>query len=397
MPFCWPAPAPAAGAPVGHIPLQQAWHIGPDPYLARVMLPSDGAHPEEGHGGEDNEALVPPALREVVAAIPRRLARPEHLTRWALAEDFDSINVAANAAERLERSRFEYIETQAGEAAPASPLYRLPAHEQYWLATMQQIRLVSALILSIITDGCGLDLDLVKGPAPPIFLPNLPSARAEAAFVAEAVAAGVTAGIMQQCTRGDLICVLPLGVTFNRAGKRLLIWDGCHVNAHLHEEDFCMETLQREGRTLFGDARYGGTVDISAAYHHVHKRQDAIPYLGFEWEGQFYRFLVLPLGLATAPRVFTAVMGHTVRFLHYVGIRLLPYLDDLIFAAETAREALTMGQMLLHILPRFGWLVHPNKCAGCAEPTARFVALGTVMDLAAQQYSVPADKLRERS
>ena len=80
-----------------------------------------------------------------------------------------------------------------------------------------------------------------------------------------------------------------------------------------------------------------------------------------------------------------------------MGIRLLPYLDDLIFAAETAREALTMGQMLLHILPRFGWLVHPNKCAGCAEPTARFVALGTVMDLAAQQYSVPADKLRERS
>ena len=27
-----------------------------------------------------------------------------------------------------------------------------------------------------------------------------------------------------------------------------------------------------------------------AAYHHVHMRPDAIPYLGFEWQGQFYRF-----------------------------------------------------------------------------------------------------------
>ena len=224
-PFSWPAPAPAAGAPAGGIPLQQARHIGPDPYLARVMLPSDGANPEEGHLGGDDEALVPPTLREVVAAIPRRLARPEHQTRWSPAGDFDRINVAANAAERLKRHRFEYIETQAGEATPASPLYRLWAQRPYWLATMQQIWLVSALSLrvSIITDGCGLDWDPVKGPAPPVFLPNLPSGRTEAAFVAEAVAAGVTAGIMQPCMRGDLICVLPLGVAFNRASKRQLI------------------------------------------------------------------------------------------------------------------------------------------------------------------------------
>ena len=53
----------------------------------------------------------------------------------------------------------------------------------------------------------------------------------------------------------------------------------------------------------------------------MHMRQDAIPYLGFEW---FYRFLLLPFGLATAPRIFTAVMCHTVRFLRYVGIRLPP-------------------------------------------------------------------------
>ena len=57
--------------------------------------------------------------------------------------------------------------------------------------------------------------------------------------------------------------------------------------------------------------------------------------------GQFYRVLALPVGLATAPRILTAVMGHTVRLLCYVEIRVLPYLNDLIFAAATARYALT--------------------------------------------------------
>ena len=61
---------------------------------------------------------------------------------------------------------------------------------------------------------------------------------------------------MQPCARSDLIGVLPLGVAFNRAGKRRLIWDGSQVNAYLREEEFSMETLQRESRALFGDARY---------------------------------------------------------------------------------------------------------------------------------------------
>ena len=151
---------------------------------------------------------------------------------------------------------------------PAAPA---PGPRSYWLATMQQIGLVSALVLSMITDGCGLGRDSANGPAPLVLLPNLPSG----------------------CARSDLICVLPLGFAFNRAGKRCRIWDGRHLNAHLRDEDFRLETLQREGRALRDNARYGGTVDVSAAYHHVHMRPDAIPNLGLERQDRFYGFLVL--------------------------------------------------------------------------------------------------------
>ena len=58
---------------------------------------------------------------------------------------------------------------------------------------------------------------------------------------------------------------------------------------------------------IFGNACFGGTVDVSAAYHHEHMRPDALSGiydLGFEWQGHFFRFLPLPFGLATTPRIF---------------------------------------------------------------------------------------------
>ena len=138
-------------------------------------------------------------------------------------------------------------------------------------------------------------------------LPNRPTAFANAGFVSKAVAERVAAGTMQPCGPADVVCILPLQVAFNSAGKPRLVWDGTHVNEHLPEEPFRMETLQREGRSLFERAGWGGTVDISSAYHHIHMHPASLPYLGFEWEGQLYRYAVLPFGLSTAPRIFTTV------------------------------------------------------------------------------------------
>ena len=46
------------------------------------------------------------------------------------------------------------------------------------------------MVLSIITDGCSLDWDPAKRPVAPVLLMNLPSTRAEEAFVSEANLAG---------------------------------------------------------------------------------------------------------------------------------------------------------------------------------------------------------------
>ena len=144
-----------------------------------------------------------------------------------------------------------------------------------------------------------------------------------------------------------------------------------------------METLQKEGRSLFERSVFGGTCDISQAYHHIEMAASATLYLGFEWAGVCYCFAVLPFGLSSAPWLFTTVMGHLVRFIRYKGG------DDVIFGAKSAGDALTGAQRILHILQSFGWLIHPTKCVGTSVAVQAFTALGTLVDLATQTYSVP--------
>ena len=89
------------------------------------------------------------------------------------------------------------------------------------------------------------------------------------------MAEGVLAGSMVTYSRSELWCILPLGVVINVAGKLRLIWDGGHVNRQLPKRKFQMKTLQRDGRALFERSAWGGTCDLSSAYHHVEMHLEA--------------------------------------------------------------------------------------------------------------------------
>ena len=197
---------------------------------------------------------------------------------------------------------------------------------------------------------------------------------------------------MRRCTRAELTCILPPGVAVNSAGKLRLIWDGRHLNRHLPRYKFRMEPLQSEGRALFERSAWGGTADLSSAYHHIEIHGDSTGYLSFEWQGEFFYFAVLPFGISTAPWLFTTVMGHCGRFLRSpgLGLDLLLYLHDRVLAAATAAGSLSAARTLLNTLRNIGWLVDEAECTGTSEALQIFTALGTAVDLATQVYRVPA-------
>jgi hypothetical protein len=288
-----------------------------------------------------------------------------------------------------EGTRPELREELLSSKQPAqSPLHRLRQHRPYWLDKMKVMGTICALTLSILATGYRLDWDPATGPALPVFQSNHPSASMHREFTREAVATGAAMGIMRPCSRDFLTCILPLGVVANSAGKLRLIWDGRWVNTFLRVVRFSMETLQTEGRSLFSGCSHGGTFDISQAFHHVDMDPSTFPFLGFEWEGLFYHFTVLPFGLSCAPRIFTLVMQTTVAYLRWRGCRLMVFLDDLPFAQTSIRAATHQASIMLHELEAFGWLINPDKCVGLYAALHVFKSLGTMVNLLKQQFTM---------
>jgi hypothetical protein len=74
-------------------------------------------------------------------------------------------------------------------------------------------------------------------------------------------------------------------------------------------------------------------LDLKAGYHHFKMAPEARRFLGFQFEGKFYVWNVLPFGLALAPKIFTALISPVIKFLSRQGIRIVDYLDDFLLLA----------------------------------------------------------------
>ena len=78
-------------------------------------------------------------------------------------------------------------------------------------------------------------------------------------------------------------------------------------------------------------SRLAGKIDLKDAYFVVPVWKDHRKYLRFVWKGSLLEFACLPFGQSAAPRLFTKVLKPVVALLRRAGIRLIIYLDDLLF------------------------------------------------------------------
>ena len=78
--------------------------------------------------------------------------------------------------------------------------------------------------------------------------------------------------------------------------------------------------------------------DLKSGYHHIDIFGPYRQFLGFCWEKQgskqFYMFIVLPLGLATACYAFTKLLRALVKYWRSQGLCAILYLDDGIIAVS---------------------------------------------------------------
>ena len=192
--------------------------------------------------------------------------------------------------------------------------------------------------------------------------------------------------------------VIPKG---RASGKWRLITDlSFPENASVNDgisPDLCtlaytsVERVARAAHSL-GPGALLAKADVKSAYRLVPVHPEDRHLLGMEWKGVYYVDTMLPFGLRSAPKIFTAVadaLEWCVRQRGVVGID--HYLDDFVIVAPPESAACkTYITKFEEECRALGVTLAPEKKEG---PTTCLVFLGIVIDTVAGCLSLPADKL----
>ena len=141
-----------------------------------------------------------------------------------------------------------------------------------------------------------------------------------------------------------------------------------------------------------GEGSLLAKVDIESAYCLVPVHPEDRLLLGIEWKGSCYCDGMLPFGLRSAPKVFTAVADALEWCIRREGVeRVFHYLDDFIIVALPLSD---QCQIDLNTLKRVcSWLGVPLAAHKREGPSMKLTFLGIEIDTIRGTLRLPVDKL----
>ena len=234
----------------------------------------------------------------------------------------------------------------------------------------------------------GVPLVWKKGAPPKCHYINRdPSCHIHQEFVNARVGEYVQAGAIKEVPVGFLHCCLPVKVVQSGAtGKLRFIVAACFVNDYVVNPKFTYETLDAVA-TVLQQGDWMGKVDAASGYHSIPLHQDYWKYLGFSWEGKYYCFKVLVMGLCSAPFVYTMIMRQLTKFWRGLGVFLHQYLDDTWWRSATVKHWLFSAKLIIQTLYDCGFWLGLDKCG--LIPMQLIEQVGVMIDSAHMTYALP--------
>ena len=162
-------------------------------------------------------------------------------------------------------------------------------------------------------------------------------------------------------------------------GKMRLVIDLSSLNQWLDCPTFQLDHVQVIRESL-SPGMWATSIDLSDAYLHIPIHPVFWQYLVFQVGNKRYQFMVLPFGLNTAPRVFSAVMKALKKWARRHGILLFQYLDDWLLLHLLTAVLNEHTLALTKQCTRLGLLVNFDKSE--TTPTQSIVFLGDHLDFA---------------
>jgi hypothetical protein len=188
-----------------------------------------------------------------------------------------------------------------------------------------------------------------------------------------AINAEVARGVLQIIPKEQAFYVLPVFVV-RKPGKDRLILDCRELNVYIKEKHFKLsDWLVLRDNIQPGCG--GVTLDFSSGFHHLGLSDELQQYLVFRYAGVYYRYVGLPFGLRSAPRLFCAAITATVNAIRMRwGLVAVAYMDDLCIMAADRDELRKAVLEIVQFCENLGWTINKEKSK--MEPSTTWVYLG---------------------
>lgn len=137
-------------------------------------------------------------------------------------------------------------------------------------------------------------------------------------------------------------------------------WSGVSVNEGVEDSSFRMEQL-KHALDLVQEGDWAFSLDFQKGFHQVPLDKGTREFLLFRVADRVFRWNVLPMGLKSAPKHFSAVVKQVLKLFRRRGIRCSYFIDDCIFFARSKAEALKLREYVLNTLRELNFRVSLKK------------------------------------
>ena len=144
-------------------------------------------------------------------------------------------------------------------------------------------------------------------------------------------------------------------------------------------------------RDLLQPNDWMGKIDLKDAYFVIPIWENHQKFLRFLWKDSLMEFACLSFGLASAPRIFTKLMKPVFALLRRSVIRLIIYLDDILFMNQTPTGLQRDMSTAIHLLEKPRFCNKLNKISTEANQTLEF--LGFIVDTKNMTLVLPQGKV----
>ena len=188
--------------------------------------------------------------------------------------------------------------------------------------------------------------------------------------------------------------VSPLSVVPKKNHSFRLIHDLRHLNSFCNNHSVLYEDI----KTVLDIVEPNDcliTADIKNGFHHIGVNINDQEYLGFEFEGQYYVWCVLPFGASFSPYYFCKTLRSVVKYLRQNNVKTVCYVDDFI-GADSEDVIGDRKQFLLQTLETLGYTINFEKSCLVPKKTQAFIGYVVSTDKSPNKVflQIPQDRIR---